>query len=225
MTAKGRALSPIETRIADLEEKLAPATEGEIDHALAFLFANLPLGRLDDEDDADIRMEGYALACQGYPLRAICEARDAFIAGRVVGANKEFAPGPAVLGAEIARRVSHDRDKLTREKKQQAQAQDMARDERAPISDEARAYAARRVAELKAVSAAQRLEGTAPRGGAEDRFAPYRGALGLNGGKIMRMEKPYFPLVPLTPEQLADVPDLKDRKAMPPVAAFQPFKA
>jgi hypothetical protein len=215
-TAKYSALAaPKLTRsesVAVLEAKLAPATDWQIEKALAYLTANLSVG---DDDDAQLiaKREGLISACRGYPATAIEETTQAFVTGRVAGASKRFCPTSAELGAELARRVSHDRDELTRAKRIKADAEERAREERAPISAATRELARKRIAELQEISRQER-EALTSRAPLHPELDRHRGELSTDGRRMPIRRDWRVPSLPLTPEDVAHLPDASKKGAL-----------
>ncbi len=221
--------TPAQT-VEALKLKLEPASDWQIEKALAYLIANLPIENIDDDVQLIAKREGLIDSCRGYPAAALEETVAAFVNGRVVGASRSFCPKSAELGAEIARRVSHDRDRLAAAKRVAAQAEAIEAERTAPLSDEARELARRRIVELKAISQEER-ENIRFKPPAHPELDQYRGEIGKDGRRLpireslpSRIGYAGAPSKPVTAEDAAHLPDAPPRGTVEAAGAMRPVK-
>lgn len=218
----------IGAKVDALELRLMAASEREIEHAVGVLLMSLPAGQVDEGVAADIRLESYMLACRGMPLWAIQEARDAFRAGRVATHKSSFCPSSADFGREIESRVSMERLRLQRARRQRNEEQALRETEIEPeqVSQATRDRVAIGLQRLRAASAEERKLFVPAAGSDADKFAAYRGRIGANGQRLPRPAEPK-PIPPLTEEDVVMVPDADPRPApvgtMRPVRGFNPL--
>ncbi|MEP0149992.1 MAG: hypothetical protein ABJE71_07570 [Nitratireductor sp.] len=198
-----------------LSRILDPATDEDAAAAISFMFKILPIANVEDDESLSVVREGYRLALRGYPKWAILEARDAFIAGRVEGYTSSFAPNPADLGREIGRRVADYQNRLARARKQAGEQKALGTDNREPTSEAVRAEVAERIQKMKAV--------------AEDERSSLRAFNGpdLSAYYVQRADPPSKLSRPLTPEDVAGIPDAPPRGtgSMQPVGSAGPFRS
>ncbi|GGD31051.1 hypothetical protein [Aureimonas glaciei] len=190
-----------ETAIA--QSKLEPASWTIAKPIVAQLFT-LPMS--NGAGDAGV-LGAMRMASEGEPLWAVREVVAAFLIGRL---GKGFCPSSAEFGIELRKKTDPFRERLGRAKRLEADAKALASpDQPQKLSDETRAIVAAGIARLKAAAEAQRI----PERESTDQFAKFRSPSAM----AQRSR-------PLTPEDVAHVPDAPKRGPQRiPVPSFAPF--